>query len=383
MSASISGTHGRHSMKGGTETIFTSVRERFGYRITEANFFDDDFPGAFDFSDRHNGREHSVYVQDVIRAGALTLSAGVRYDHYQFLVTENFWSPRVAAAWHVAKAGLVLRASYDRAVTIPAIENLLLASSVAAQRLTDETTGLPVRPARGNFFEVGFSKSLGAFRLDSSWYRRNIRNFADDDVFLNTGVSFPVSFDRARIQGFDSKFELPRWRRLSGYVSYSNLTGIGYLPITGGLFLDDDAEELLSANTNFPITQDQRNTVQTRFRYDLHRRVWTSLGFWYNSGLPLEREEGDDLDEVDELKERYGPAVLSQVDLRRGRVRPSHAWDASAGVRVWERERRSVTFQADLLNWTNRLNVINFAGLFSGTALGAPRSVQFRLQAEF
>jgi len=34
-------------------------------------------------------------------------------------------------------------------------------------------------------------------------------------------------------------------------------------------------------------------------------------------------------------------------------------------------------------NLTNRLNVINFAGLFSGTALGAPRSVAIRLRAEF
>ena len=42
-----------------------------------------------------------------------------------------------------------------------------------------------------------------------------------------------------------------------------------------------------------------------------------------------------------------------------------------------------VRLQADLLNLTNRLNVIDFAGLFSGTALAPPRSVAVRLQAEF
>ena len=36
-----------------------------------------------------------------------------------------------------------------------------------------------------------------------------------------------------------------------------------------------------------------------------------------------------------------------------------------------------------VLELTDRLTVINFAGLFSGTALGAPRSVTVRLQAEF
>jgi len=42
-----------------------------------------------------------------------------------------------------------------------------------------------------------------------------------------------------------------------------------------------------------------------------------------------------------------------------------------------------VRFQADLRNLADRLNVINFAGLFSGTALAAPRSASARLTAEF
>jgi hypothetical protein len=44
---------------------------------------------------------------------------------------------------------------------------------------------------------------------------------------------------------------------------------------------------------------------------------------------------------------------------------------------------RSVRVQADARNLTNRLNVINVAGLFSGTALGSPRSVAVRVRADF
>ena len=40
-------------------------------------------------------------------------------------------------------------------------------------------------------------------------------------------------------------------------------------------------------------------------------------------------------------------------------------------------------FQADVMNLTDRLNVINFAGLFSGTAIAAPRSFGLRLTGEF
>jgi hypothetical protein len=39
--------------------------------------------------------------------------------------------------------------------------------------------------------------------------------------------------------------------------------------------------------------------------------------------------------------------------------------------------------QGDVMNLTNRLNVINFAGLFSGTAIAAPRSFSLRLTTEF
>ena len=54
--------------------------------------------------------------------------------------------------------------------------------------------------------------------------------------------------------------------------------------------------------------------------------------------------------------------------------------DASAGFVVARTKTRSVRLQADVLNLTNRLNVIDFAGLFSGTALAPPRSVGVRIK---
>jgi hypothetical protein len=57
--------------------------------------------------------------------------------------------------------------------------------------------------------------------------------------------------------------------------------------------------------------------------------------------------------------------------------------NASAGAEVWRKEKHSVTLQGDLLNLTGRLNVINFAGLFSGTAIGPGRSFGLRLRVDF
>ena len=224
-------------------------------------------------------------------------------------------------AWHLPSAGLLLRASYDRAFQTPAIENILLAASDAAHRLNDAGVSLPVRPSRGNFYEAGFSKTLlGRLRLDGTWFRRNIRNFADDDVLLNTGVSFPIAFDRAAIYGFEGKIEIPRWGRFSGFVSYSNLNGKGSLPIAGGLFLEDGSAELLNSRDQFAITQDQRNTAKARGRYQIIPRLWLAASAAYSSGLPVELE-GNLATSV--LVQQYGPAVVDRVNLERGRIRPS------------------------------------------------------------
>jgi len=302
------------------------------------------------------------------------MSAGLRWDHYRLLVDENAWSPRLGVSYYWPGAGLLLRASYDRAFEIPAMENLLLASSPAAQRLTEQTTGLPVRPSHGNFFETGITKSIaGKLRLEAGVYRRNIRNFSDDDLLLNTGVSFPIAFSRARIHGFEIKLEAPRWGRFNGFVSWSNLSGIGYLPITGGLFLENGAE-LLRSRDRFAITQDQRNTVSARLRGEVTSRWWAALGAGYGSGLPVEGEG---------LKAAYSDRVLSRVNFERGRVRPSFSLDASMGVDLWRNEKRTAQLQAGVVNITNRLNLINFASLFSGTAIGMPRSFSVRLSTRF
>jgi hypothetical protein len=64
---------------------------------------------------------------------------------------------------------------------------------------------LPVTPSRGDFFQAGFRKVLPlAMRLDAVWFSLRRRNFADDALLRNTGVSFPIAFARARIHGFGS-----------------------------------------------------------------------------------------------------------------------------------------------------------------------------------
>jgi len=71
------------------------------------------------------------------------------------------------------------------------------------------------------------------------------------------------------------------------------------------------------------------------------------------------------------------------VDFDSGRVRPSFALDLSGGFRLWEEDGRSVRVLAEIRNLTDRFDVVNFAGLFSGTAVATPRSAGVRLSIVF
>lgn len=377
--ATLSGHFGRHEWKAGADGDFGSISEAFSYRITDRSQFDPETRRRFTFSDRAQDREQSAFAQDLIRLGNWTVSAGLRWDHYRLIVDQNAVSPRLGLAWYWPAADLVVRASYDRIFQTPAFENLLLASSTAVATLNDSVLRLPVRPSHGNYYQGGFAKGFfKKLRLDANYYVRSADNFADDDLLLNTGVSFPIAFRKAEIHGVEVKLEIPRWGPLSGFVSYSNMLGVGYFPVTGGLFLGDESAGLLSSTDRFPISQDQRNTVRARFRYQAAPRLWFAFGGAYGSGLPVEFD-GTYRDAL----AQYGSAIVNQVNFDRGRLRPNFSLNASVGVTVWKNEKRRIELQADVQNLTDRLNVINFSGLFSGTAVGEPRSAAGRVKVEF
>ena len=383
LKGSASYHRGRHEFKAGFEGDFTHLRENFGDVITDPTQFDPGTPASFQFSGRGPDLEQSAFVQDLIRLGQWTVSAGLRWDHYQLLVNQNAVSPRLGVARYFGSANIVVHASYDRAFQTPAFENILLSSSPDVVSLNPNVLRLPVKPSLGNYYEVGVSKSFAdRLKLDANVFRRDSDNYADDDLLLNTAVSFPISFRKAKIYGAEGKLAVPHWRRFSGFLSYSYIVGSVYLPVTGGLLLGADATNALNqASGRFWDSQDQRNTLHGRLRYQLNQRAWIALGGEYGSGLPAVVENTPQA--IQQAVAQYGQAIVDRVDFARDRVRPSLSVDVSAGADIWKHGQMSLRLQGDVQNLNNRLNLINFAGLFSGNAVAAPRSYSLRLQATF
>jgi hypothetical protein len=371
----------RHTLKFGGDARINSIRESFRFaEPDELPHFD------LDFRDRRRSKEFSAFAQDHLRLGNFAAAVGIRVDRYRFLIEDTALSPRVALSYYIPGADVLLRAAYDRIFQPPPTENLLLSSAAAGFGLDEVEESLAVPASRANFFEIGLRKPLGSkLRIDASHYWRTFRNYLDDDVFLNTGLGFPITFDTARIQGTEVRLEMPRRRGVSGALSYSNMHGTATSPVTGGLFLrGGEAEELRGVVQRFPITQDQRNTLAAQIRIEPARRLWLIAAARYGSGLPVELEDSDGGEDGEARHAQpIAPPILDRVDFERGRVRPNFSLDFAAGVRVWERNSRSVAAQFDIRNATGRLNVINFSGLFSGTALAPGRQVGIQLKVRF
>ena len=82
------------------EGDFASIREALSYQITDPTQFDPGTPSTFNFLGHSPDREQAVFAQDLIRGKNWTFNVGLRFDHYDLLVNQSAWSPRVGIAYY-------------------------------------------------------------------------------------------------------------------------------------------------------------------------------------------------------------------------------------------------------------------------------------------
>jgi outer membrane receptor protein involved in Fe transport len=401
---SLALTRGRHNIKVGGQVTITPIEEHFSFYPTEqfADLVDEDgnvFPNPvnnfnasnpFVFNQSKTGRTLSAYVQDRFTAFKnLTLDLGVRYDNYKLLIGEQELSPRVGLAYFIPKTKTTLRASYNRLFQPPPAENLLLASSSTAAALSPIavlqgiTTVQPILPDKQNAFEAGVQQLLSQFfRLNLTVYQKRIENFSDKDQFFETGVIFPIAISSGRVTGEELRLESTDIHGFHTFVSYANSRAFGVTPITGGLFLGEDPQDLFLHGLKFANDHDQRNEAQFQVSYN-HRPsgLYASFSGRYDSGVPVDVEPGTTLGNF--VAQGFDPRLFDKIDFQRGRVRPRTILDLSVGADLMQKERVSMNVQFDVQNLTNELFLYNFESVFSGTHVGYPRLFSGRLSLRF
>ncbi|MCC7123293.1 MAG: TonB-dependent receptor [Acidobacteria bacterium] len=393
---------GAHHVRVGGDGLFFGVREHFTMGLTRPGFNEPDAPRfnaallphdltrggqPFRFDADARGHHAGAFAQAQFQAGIAAISLGLRHDRYTLLVSEQQTQPRVGIAIALPANHGVLRASYNRNFQTPPLENLLLSSSEEAAALAPASVRAalggahaPIRSERQQVFEAGYQRHLGRLAsLDLSLYRKRSRDQQDNNNFFDTGIIFPTTLARIDVKGAEARVVMPERRGVSATVSATTSRAISTPPFTGGLFLGQDAVDLLSAGP-FAIDHDQRLSVHVTGQWRHDSGVWLGTSARYDSGLV-----SNPSDPVEVAADPDFADLLPYVDLTAAvpRVRPRTIVDLAAGVDLGRGTRRAWSLQMQVTNLTNRIALYNFQSVFVGTRLVQPRTVAVRVKKSF
>ena len=230
-------------------------------------------------------------MQDLIRLGKWTINAGAALGSLSAYSESASREIRgISISRYFPSAGVVLHFSYDRVFQTPSFENILLSSSPRSNRSIREFSAPARRAFRRELLrsrrDQGFLRKAQAGRklfpavtstITPTTIRSTTRPSASQSRFVN-----PM------IYGAEAKLDLLTWHGFSGFLSYSYIVGNVWFPVTGGLFLGDDATAAETQLTgHFPDSQDQRNTVRGRVRYQVAPRFWIAGGIQYDYWSPI------------------------------------------------------------------------------------------------
>jgi hypothetical protein len=393
---------GRHNLRMGFDAQRFSMRENFTLALTDPQF---NVPGSdgynpallphdltrggrpFYFGDQGGGRLLSGYFQDNVNAGRFHASLGLRYDSYSFLVHGIQWQPRIGITYNLKETGTVLRASYSRLYQTPVNENLLLSNSPQAAVLTPPSVQAAlggayvlIRPERQNFYEMGLQQAVaGKISAGVTYYHKDSWDQADNNNFFNTGIIFPISLAKIRVNSVEGRVVVPSIKGFSGTLSITHSRAISTPPFTGGLYIGNDAVAALTSGP-FVIDHDQKLAVQGIVTYTNRTGFYSTVSVRHDSGLVANPSDPQQV-----AKDPDYADLLPYVDLTSNpaRVRPRTITDLVAGYVHTQDGRPKWEAAVQVSNLFNITALYNFQSIFVGTRVVQPATAGVKLRWYF
>ncbi len=469
MRADVTTTHGHHTLKYGIDLKQTRLLENFQFGITDPAFnspcvdasgnavanvalanpgqcaalgfsqntgfaaslvpFDLSRRGSlFGFHDAANINEGGFFVQDSITLGALVITPGFRFDHYDGLVSKSGPQPRLGLAYNIKRTGTVLRAAYARTFETPFNENLLLSSSTGAGGLAQNVFGsntVAIQPGFRNQFNGGFEQSLGKFLLlDADYFWKYTHNAFDFSTLLNTTITFPISWHNSKLDGVSGRLTTTNLKGFQAYWTFGHTRARFFPPEEGGLISQGAA----IGQSVFRIDHDQALQSTINLRYQYRKREWIALTYRYDSGevvsgvpdagaaLGLTPNQqvtlglacnGVFATVAAPLRDCLGPGGMAGLvtsklitlpqggyanfpslendDHNPDRVKPRNVFNLAIGSdNLTHREGATrLTASITIDNLTNRAALYNFLSTFSGTHFIEPRTISAKIGVVF
>jgi hypothetical protein len=426
--ADVAYVKGINNAKFGVQFSHTFLNEGFQFGITDPGFNDpaspDFVPGllAFDltrggspfaFNGHTDIKQEALYAQDNLTLGNATVSLGLRFDNYNGLVHDRLLQPRLGISYHFTRTGTILRGSYTRNFETPYNEGLILSSATGAGGLANgilgDTSNQPLRPGRRNQFNFGFQQALGKYVIvDGDYFNKRTTNAYDFNVLFNTSLTFPISWQKAKLDGASLRVNLTNYKGLSAFMVAGHTRARFFPPESGGLFFNSDLPTGV-----FRIDHDQKfeQTTQVQYQFNQWKGVAPYVNFtWrYDSGLvsgavpdfdtaltfPADQQAQIGLfcgntfatptqaittcTEANRgaLRVRIPADGTANDDTNPPRIAPRHLFDFSAGTdNLFRTEHTRMTLRFTVINIMNKEALYNFQSTFSGTHFVTPRSFQ-------
>jgi hypothetical protein len=434
--ADLSYVKGKHNAKFGVQFSHTLLNEGFQFGITDPTFNDPESPSflpgllpfdltrgghLFVFNGHADIRQEAVYAQDNLTLGNATALLGVRFDNYNGISRGRLVQPRLGISYHIKRTATVLRGSFTRNFETPYNENLVFSSATGAGGLATSggvgaISNNALQPGSRSQFNAGFQQAIGKYIvLDVDYFNKVTHNAFDFNVLFNTSVTFPISWEKSKLDGVSMRLNLTNYKGFSAFMVAGHTRARFFPPETGGLFFNSNLP-----NGVFRIDHDQKfeQTTQLQYQFSRWKKIAPYVNFtWrYDSGLvsgsvpdfatalaltPDQQQQiglfcgnvfatlANPLTSCDSanrgaLRVRIPADGTQNDDTNPARIAPRHLFDFSVGTdNLLRTEHTKLTLRFTGINITNKVALYNFLSTFSGTHFVSPRAFQVQVGVTF
>jgi len=266
--------------------------------------------------------------------------------------------PRFGVAFKVPHLNWVFRAFYGEYYQPPPI--LTATGPLLDLANSQNLTFGPLHGERDTEYQVGVAIPVRGWTLDADTFETWAKNWLDHSNVGESGVFWPVTWNKALIQAWELTLRSPRlWNRGQFHLAYANQIAQAQGPFTGGLICPNPAPPGCEPPPGYaPVDHDQRNTLNFGFNTSLPRQTYASANVYYGSGLTNGMPDA----------QYPGPYL------------PNHTtFDLSLGKSFGEKYTISVT----ALNVTNRRVLLDNSLTFGGFHWNDPRQIYAEFRYRF